>query len=1430
MTRAILLALMLFVAALWVGAAAQDPAPSDKVDADDKAVEKRNSEPGNEKVGRTLADYVQDSSTEPVEMTVSGIEKVLKETGGVTVRFSKHQVTMPVASDVAPAKVAERILSHAKSVPGLQMHAGKTALLISTESNLGSAMVLSLAKVMFIEPGTRAGVTNPPTDSKFLERDGLPATPLEPGDLLKKGVLDRTEDITLMLGTYNIIFPLSDESPRRALAAAIVRLVEEDSSIRLWDARKPLLVMTPLERLEPLLTSFIGILNVTGNPAKGADANTKAGGGLSISVPALGPEPIGVNFGGGGLGGFAPPLPAQAMPSKNYVMGKNIVIALSEKGDHAWGYSKKLGKWTTLKLDSSAEKAFPVLGDEVACVINAATPSDTDKIRFVWGYSPITGGWDKLTLPAGSKAQPVIQTDMIFVEDGDYVQIFSAQSGKWSAPPKPDDGVVLDPGTPIGLPGPPNLNTPLVPADKPEIKIFTLAHIQAEDAATLVRQLFRHLQLSVAPDARTNSLLAQGPSDVLMQIEAVLIRLDETKTANDKRADPLVPNLKDVEQASGRITQLKGQYAVQEQKAAAIAQQIRNVAQPTEQAKTNLRQAVADAFSLRQHLHQAEVAAFQQRMTKVQQIIRTRDQLKDQIINRRVEDLLNPNLNWNSTPDTQKLAPQFSGPTEIDGEWQLESIKGSGVIAFEQDLKVRVQNHHWIVLRGESESRYRLVIDSASNPKSIDIVMEWPDGRPPLTSRGIYRLDGNSVITAWGPNPDTRPAGFDGSHVHTYKRISPSTATVQVRLVSPEGATIAGLDQDAFIFHGGLPTPIVPLRLRLTAGKSNSLQMSEIPSHPGFVQSLTVEVPTLTKASQGFLSLNAIPLAVTDEDLNQTIAGNPVVKVLYLRNAEAGEVGPSTVEVIVNTRLDPANDPVAEAEKRGTVLAVVRMSQAQLPANAAPSKTEVRGEDPLEGQGNSGLVGVVKEVQSKNERLLISGLDSKLVSKRDVLYVLRKDSVVDGIPHYHWLATLEVIKFESKGDIQVRVTRSKKDEEVKVGDEVRWPKYNLQINPLAATDTLNLPPNNGPTTWKDVEDFQERFIKLEHTLDLHCQQLREARAALAAGTGKQASIDACQIQVDAWGKRLAAVRAELEAQIKILDLGVQSAKNVSDIAALELSKAVQSNQLFPGTVTDLEIKRLEHNKVSTGLKMEQAKVLLELYQGVARKPASSPNAATDFSQPSDATAFLWQQLGLRVQAVDTKTRSMLPRFYGGLQVLEVRANSPASLANILNGDILVGLASWETLTPAHAVFAIRNNLRWDKSNNNQAIRFYLVRGDKTLFGQLTHPVLLDDPTAKTLSPDTPRHITHEFRFESVAWLEFLEWLGRSTDRGLIIGTLPTGTFSHSTTEPLRLDEILEVVNASLASQGLEVTAADTSLRVAKKGDSVMPDASRQTKD
>ena len=87
----------------------------------------------------------------------------------------------------------------------------------------------------------------------------------------------------------------------------------------------------------------------------------------------------------------------------------------------------------------------------------------------------------------------------------------------------------------------------------------------------------------------------------------------------------------------------------------------------------------------------------------------------------------------------------------------------------------------------------------------------------------------------------------------------------------------------------------------------------------------TLELAPTTPRSAAFLAHNAIPVQFTEEDFDQVMAGNFVTKVIYLPDPEFQELALAGVETLVSTRLDPGVDPITEADRRGAILAVIRV-------------------------------------------------------------------------------------------------------------------------------------------------------------------------------------------------------------------------------------------------------------------------------------------------------------------------------------------------------------------------------------------------------------------------------------------------------------------------------------------------------------------------
>jgi hypothetical protein len=128
----------------------------------------------------------------------------------------------------------------------------------------------------------------------------------------------------------------------------------------------------------------------------------------------------------------------------------------------------------------------------------------------------------------------------------------------------------------------------------------------------------------------------------------------------------------------------------------------------------------------------------------------------------------------------------------------------------------------------------------------------------------------------------------------------------------------------------------VPGRYNFAQGAIYRLKLTDVPNYPGVPFYPTIEVAPATPRSEPYLAHNVIPIEFTDEDFDQVSAGNFVTKVIYLPDPEYQELAIAGVETLVSTRLEPGVDPIAEADRRGTILAIVRMGGIDLELPESP--------------------------------------------------------------------------------------------------------------------------------------------------------------------------------------------------------------------------------------------------------------------------------------------------------------------------------------------------------------------------------------------------------------------------------------------------------------------------------------------------------------
>ena len=178
--------------------------------------------------------------------------------------------------------------------------------------------------------------------------------------------------------------------------------------------------------------------------------------------------------------------------------------------------------------------------------------------------------------------------------------------------------------------------------------------------------------------------------------------------------------------------------------------------------------------------------------------------------------------------------------------------------------------------------------------------------------------------------------------------------------------------------------------------------------------------------------------------------------------------------------------------------------------------------------------------------------------------------------------------------------------------------------------------------------------------------------------------ESCGLVVESVAQDSPAEKGELQAGDVITSIGQQHVDR-----PLDLERALIGHQA--GETVEVVVER------------DNREVNLEL---VLAALADAPKVPTDTT---------WDVLGLKLEPIPANLfQQYHSRYRGGLAVKSVRSGSPAALQGIRQGDVLVGMHVWETISLDNVTYILG---RAD-FNELDPIKFYILRGNETLFGHL----------------------------------------------------------------------------------------------------------------
>ena len=257
-----------------------------------------------------------------------------------------------------------------------------------------------------------------------------------------------------------------------------------------------------------------------------------------------------------------------------------------------------------------------------------------------------------------------------------------------------------------------------LPVSVGRIHLFPLQHASAANLVPIFSSLFRfdtglEQKTLVVADEATNQLIALCDEAQLPAIQRVISELDRPSDhGSQQNRSQWAPAIQKTDDGQPGIGDQAESPEIGELLASLRAQGKNLAPAHLTDMKTKLRNAVTREFAHRQQQQRAELAKLQLRLERIQTLIESREKVREEIISRRVEELLNPALHWNSTPvpDTghSTSAPDTineSPAPETSKHLQTEQKTGNATTLVWELLGVKLRQ----VARGAfpSQVRYR---------------------------------------------------------------------------------------------------------------------------------------------------------------------------------------------------------------------------------------------------------------------------------------------------------------------------------------------------------------------------------------------------------------------------------------------------------------------------------------------------------------------------------------------------------------------------------------------------------------------------------------------------------------------------------------------------------------------------------------------------
>ncbi|MBL8817224.1 MAG: hypothetical protein JNL58_14450 [Planctomyces sp.] len=501
-----------------------------------------------------------------------------------------------------------------------------------------------------------------------------------------------------------------------------------------------------------------------------------------------------------------------------------------------------------------------------------------------------------------------------------------------------------------------------VPAENAEavsqpstLKVFALQHIAAAEAQRIIVELFGSEVVTISADAQTNSLLVRGDSNAIEEIEATLLKLDESPARSQVSLGRKTPESQITisDTPNGTTAEFRRRLMDLEKPVLELAEQARvteksmgkDHPQSLKQ-RSELRSLVQQTFAARQQIQRAELVEFTRRLERMQQSIDARDQIAEKIVDRRIEELLNPELSWEqvdaerSAPDVLSAVEREADPTTSPDKSVSPALNPDSSAGVTVTVPVSSGQH----LIGELQGQI--------GHDGISLLAEKVPATTPAGTTGLFTINlchscrfeavevvpesngqrlAARIFVPQGEVSDAANQKLTQQQIDQLASLGAEFRFDHLRLVDPAADARRKVSQ-SFQIQLRCENQLSPNSRYASLTEDNHIarfnmavdEFIRIVTRVGervTTFQLSFEPNSRSELAQSWMEHNALPVEFSVEDQKRIAAGEFMIKVIYL-DSENGQT-----RTITAHKFDSGVNPVAEARQKGTLLGVIRISR-----------------------------------------------------------------------------------------------------------------------------------------------------------------------------------------------------------------------------------------------------------------------------------------------------------------------------------------------------------------------------------------------------------------------------------------------------------------------------------------------------------------------